>query len=248
MEHQIMATIPRQSVALIDLAITVDGTRPRWETAMRRLDGLTLLEWSIRRLAEATLLDSIVITGLDDSHCALARASLCHAKSVPSALPTPSQRAAEIAVKMNADWVLHVHPGCPFMDPALIDSLISRGLAHPEVDFVGFSVPAAPNFSLQRLGLVAEMSSARGLTKILEEGLSNDPLDVPQLVRLNQSDLRCLWIPLPQQLRNESLQFAMETEDDWERAGTYMEMVGDDFSWQRLAAVANHRPMQPARD
>jgi spore coat polysaccharide biosynthesis protein SpsF (cytidylyltransferase family) len=149
---------------------------------------------------------------------------------------------------MNADWVLHVHPGCPFMDPALIDSLISRGLAHPEVDFVGFSVPAAPNFSLQRLGLVAEMSSARGLTKILEEGLSNDPLDVPQLVRLNQSDLRCLWIPLPQQLRNDSLQFAMETEDDWERAGTYMEMVGDDFSWQRLAAVANHRPMQPARD
>lgn len=73
MEHQIMATSPRQSVALIDLAITVDGTRPRWETAMRRLDGLTLLEWSIRRLAEATLLDSIVITGLDESHSAIAR-------------------------------------------------------------------------------------------------------------------------------------------------------------------------------
>lgn len=149
---------------------------------------------------------------------------------------------------MNADWVLHVHPGCPFMDPALIDSLISRGLAHPEVDFVGFSVPAAPNFSLQRLGLVAEMSSGSGLAKIMEEGLSNDPFDVPQLVRLNQNDFRCLWIPLPQPLRNDSLRFAMETEDDWDRAGSYMEMVGDDFSWQRLAAVANHRPIQTVRD
>ncbi len=243
-----MTTSPRQSVALIDLGITVDGTRPRWETAMRRLDGLTLLEWSIRRLAEATLLDSIVITGLDESHGALARASLCHAKSVTSSLVTPSQRAADIAQKMNADWVLHVHPGCPFMDPALIDALISRGLAHPDVDFVGFSVPAAPNFSLQRLGLAAEMSSTSGLNKMLDEGLSNDPLDVPQLVRIHQHDFRCLWIPLPQQLRNDSLRFAMETEDDWERVGSYMEMVGDDFSWQRLAAVASHRTMQTVRD
>ena len=243
-----MATNPRQSVALIDLAIDSDGNRPRWETAMRRLDGLTLLEWCIRRLAEATLLDSIVITGLSETHSALARACLCHAKSVPSALKTPSQRAAEIAEKMNADWILHIHPGCPFMDPALIDSLISRGLAQPEVDFVGFSVPAAPNFSLQRLGLVAEMSSASGLTKILEEGLSDDPLDVPQLIRLNQNDFRCLWIPLPQQLRSDSLRFAMETEDDWERAGSYMEMVGDDFSWQRLAAVASRRPVPASRD
>lgn len=234
-----MATSPRQSVALIDLGVDADGSRPRWETAMRRLDGLTLLEWSIRRLAEATLVDSIVITGLPENHTALTRACLYHAKSVPSVLATPAQRGAEIADKMNADWILHIHPGCPFLDPALIDSLIARGLAQPDVDFVGFSAPSLPNFSLQRLGLVAEMSSVRGLSRILEEGLSQDPLDVPQLIRLYQDEFRCLWIPLPQQLRNDSLRFAMETEDDWERAGTFMELVGDDISWQRLAAVAS---------
>lgn len=239
-------TGPRQSVALIDLAVGVDSQRPRWETAMRRLDGLTLLEWSIRRLAEATLLDSIVITGMSETHSALARASLCHAKWVPSVLPTPSQRAAEIAAEFNADWILHVNPACPFLDPSLIDSLISRGLSQPGADFVGFSVPSAPNFSLQRLGLVAEMSSASGLGKILDEGLSEDPFDVPELVRLHQNAFRCFWIPLPQPLRNDSLRFSLETEEDWERAGTYMELIGDDVSWQRLAAVADRRAMQAA--
>jgi spore coat polysaccharide biosynthesis protein SpsF (cytidylyltransferase family) len=236
-----MATGPRQTVALIDLAVTPVASQPRSVTAMRRLDGLTLLEWSIRRLAEATLVDSIVITGLSDIHSALAQASLCHAKWVPSHLSSPSQRAAEIADRFNADWILHVHPGCPFLDPTLIDCLISRGLSQPEVDFVGFSVPAAPNFSLQRLGLVAEMSSASGLSKILDESLSDDPLDVPQLIRLHQNLFRCSWIPLPQQLRNDSLQFSLETEEDWERAGSFMELAGDDVSWQRLAAIANHR-------
>jgi spore coat polysaccharide biosynthesis protein SpsF (cytidylyltransferase family) len=248
MEQRFMATNPRQSVALIDLGIEADGARPRWETAMRRLDGLTLLEWSIRRLAEATLVDSIAITGLSETHSALARACLCHAKSVPSSLATPSQRAADIADKMNADWILHVHPSCPFLDPALIDCLISRGLSDPHVDFVGFSVPTSPDFSLQRLGLVAEMTSARGLTKILDDGLSDDPLDIPQLVRLHQNHFRCTWIPLPHALRNDSLCFSLETEDDWERAGTYMELIGDDISWQRLAAVADRRSLQTTRD
>jgi spore coat polysaccharide biosynthesis protein SpsF (cytidylyltransferase family) len=243
-----MASSPRQLVALIDLGMESDAGRSRWEMAMRRLDGLTTLEWSIRRLAEATLVDSIVITGFSERHTSLARACLCHAKSVPSSLATPSQRAAEIAHEMNADWILHVQPSCPFLDPALIDGLISRGLAEPQVDFVGFSVPTAPDFSLQRLGLVAEMSSARGLARILEEGLSDDSLDVPQLVRLHQNTFRCLWIPLPHQLRNDSLRFSLETEEDWERADSYMEMIGDDVSWQRLAAVADRRTLQAARD
>lgn len=236
-----MTNRPRQSVALIDLAIESQSTSPRWETAMRRLDGLTLLEWCVRRLSETTLVDSIVITGTSTMRSSLAQACLCRAKWVASVLPTPSQRAAHVADMMNADWILHVHPACPFLDPALIDRLVAQGLSQSECDFVGFSVPSAPSFCLQRLGLVAEMSSARGLSKILDDGLSHDALDVPQLVRLHQDAFQCCWIPLPQPLRNDSLRFSMETEEDWERAGAYMEMFGEDISWQRLAAIADSR-------
>lgn len=241
-----MTTGPRQTVALIDLAVQDGAKRPRRETAMRRLDGLTLLEWCIRRLAETTLVDSVFITGTREMQATLARAGLCHAKWIASDLPSPSQRAAEIADRCHADWVVHVHPGCPFLDPSLIDGLVARGLAQPQVDFVGFSVPTVPQFSLQRLGLVAEMSSASGLSKILEEGLSADPLDVPSLVRLHPNVFQCLWLSLPQPLRNDSLRFSLETEEDMERAGTYLEWIGEDISWHGLAAIASRRSTENA--
>jgi len=234
-----MTDRPRQTIALIDLAVDSDGTRPRIETANRRLDGLTLLEWSIRRLAETMLVDAIVVTGPDQLQTKMENVCLCNAKWEPSGLATPTQRAAEIAEAYHADWVLHVHPACPFLDPALIDRLIAKGLSHFEIDFVGFTAPGRPNFSLQRLGLVAEMSSAHGLRKLQSEGLDHDPLDVPQLVRLHANQFRTHWIPLPSQLMSDSLHFSMETEEDWARADTYIEVLGEDHSWQRLAAVAH---------
>ncbi len=230
---------PRQTVALIDLAVDSNTSRSRRDTAMRRLDGLTLLEWCIRRLAETTLVDTIVVSGPPSVQSVLANACLCDARWVTLLEPNPSQRALTIAESFNADWVVHVHPACPFLDPALIDRLVARGLSDSELDFVGFAAPASPNFSLQRLGLVAEMSSAKGLAKIHADGLQNDPLDVPQLIRLHAELFRSLWINLPSQLMSESLRFSMETEDDWDRAGTYMEVLGEDLSWQSLAAVAN---------
>ena len=133
-----MTSKPRQTLALIDLAVDSGTRKPRIETALNRLDGLTLLEWSIRRLGESTLVDSVVVTGPAKHRSILNQSRLCHAKWIPSVLTTPAQRAAEIADSQNADWVVHVNPMCPFMDPALVDRLIARGLSQAGCDFVGF--------------------------------------------------------------------------------------------------------------
>jgi spore coat polysaccharide biosynthesis protein SpsF (cytidylyltransferase family) len=234
-----MAINPRQTIALIDLAVESDARTPRWEMAQRRLDGLTLIEWSVRRLSEVMLVDSIVITGPAKLRSMLSQTGLCNAHWIPSAFPTPSQRAADIADRFGADWVVLVNPTCPFLDPALIDRLISRGLSEPDADFVGFVAPNRPSFSLQSLGLVAEMCSSRGLAKIFHEDLSSDTLDIPQLVRLHSNQFRSIWIPLPAELSTDRMRFAMETEEDWDRANTFMEALGEDVSWQRLAQVAN---------
>lgn len=238
-----MTNKPRQTLALIDLAVDSGARKPRIESALNRLDGLTLLEWSIRRLGESTLVDSVVVTGPAKYRSILNQSRLCHAKWIPSVLTTPAQRAAGIADSQNADWVVHVNPMCPFMDPALVDRLIARGLSQAGSDFVGFVAPNSPNFSLHRLGLVAEMSSAKGLTKLITEGLASDPLDVPQLMRLHANQFRAHWIPLPAQLSSDSMKFLMETEEDWDRAGTYMEALGQDLSWQSLASVANRQKL-----
>ncbi|MEQ1830822.1 MAG: hypothetical protein ABL921_33030 [Pirellula sp.] len=250
-----MATNPKQTVALVDLAVpsgiatggavssaAISGRKPfhnsRVESALRRLDGLTLLEWCIRRLSECELIDTIVITGFPQYRELISNTGLCHAKWMPSALSTPAQRASEIASCLGADWIVFASPLCPFTDPTLIDRLVSRGWANPEVDFVGFVSPKHPTFSLQSLGLVGEMCNVSALRKLEREKLLLEPCDVPDIVRRNPSFFQTKFIPLPEELTHDSLRFQMQTEDDWDRAHSFLEAAGDDLSWQRLAQVA----------
>jgi spore coat polysaccharide biosynthesis protein SpsF (cytidylyltransferase family) len=231
---------PKQTVALIDLAVkgVSDRSATRVESALRRLDGLTLLEWCIRRLSESTLIDTIVVTGLPQYRELISHTGLCNARWMPSALSTPARRAKELMERLDADWLVFASPLCPFTDPALMDRLVSRGWANPTTDFIGFVSPNHPSFSLQALGLVGEMCSAKAIAKMDREKLLDEPCDVPDIIRRNASLFQSKLIPLPEELTHDSLRFQMETEADWDRAHSFLEAAGDDLSWQRLAQVA----------
>jgi len=235
-----MATNPKQTVALIDLAVAGDREKgtTRVDSALRRLDGLTLLEWCIRRLSESTLIETIVVTGPPHYRELISQTGLCNARWMPSALGTPAQRAREIAERLDADWIVFSSPLCPFTDPMLMDRLVSRGWANPSTDFVGFVSPNRPSFSLQSLGLVSEMCSAGALAKLEREDLLKEPCDVPDIIRRNPALFQTKLIPLPEQLMHSSLRFVMDSEADWDRAHSYLEAAGDDLSWQRLAQLA----------
>ena len=234
-----MATNPKQTVALIDLAVTnaKEQRTARVESALRRLDGLTLLEWCIRRLSESTLIETIVVTGPPHYRELISQTGLCNARWMPSALSTPAQRAKELADRLDADWIVF-SPLCPFMDPMLLDRLISRGWANPTTDFVGFVSPNRPAFSLQSLGLVGEMCSANAIAKMERENLLSEPCDVPDIIRCNPALFQTKLIPLPEELTHSSLRFEMKSDADWDRAHSFLEAAGDDLSWQRLAQLA----------
>nr|MCU0715108.1 hypothetical protein [Pirellula sp.] len=231
----------RQTIALIDLAICDDANVPettRIDGALRRLDGLTLLEWCVRRLAESTLIDTIVVTGPLAYRNRISQSGLCHARWVPSVHASPTERALEIAERFTAEWVVFASPLCPFTDPTLLDRLVSRGWANPEVDFVGFMTPAQPSFSLQSLGLVGEMCSARALSKLRDANLHREPCDVPAVIRRNPELFQSKWIPLPEALSRGGLRFRLDSAADRDRAAFFLEAAGEDLCWQRLAQVA----------
>jgi spore coat polysaccharide biosynthesis protein SpsF (cytidylyltransferase family) len=235
------ATHGRQTIALIDLAVPCrdSAERTRMEGAMRRLDGLTLLEWCVRRLRESTLIDTIAVTGPQHYRERIGHAGLCSAHWIPSLLQTPTQRATEIAERFQAEWIVFASPLCPFTDPTLLDRLVSRGWANPDVDFVGFLSPKRPDFSLQSLGLVGEMCSVRALQKLTREGLCEELCDVPEIVRRNSNLFQSKLIPLPEELSSRDLRFQLETLEDRDRAASFLEAAGDDLCWQRLAQVAD---------
>lgn len=234
-----MATNPKQTLALIDLAVAGNKKNTtRVEAALRRLDGLTLLEWCIRRLSESTLIDTIVVTGPPQHRELITNTGLCNARWMPSVMSTPSQRAKEISDRLSADWIVFASPLCPFTDPSLVDRLVSRGWANPTLDLVGFVSPKHPSFSVQALGLVGEMCSAAAIGKIESEKLTTEPCDVPDIIRRYPDLFQTKMLPLPQELAHDSLRFQMQTNADWDRAHSILEAAGDDLSWQRLAQVA----------
>jgi spore coat polysaccharide biosynthesis protein SpsF (cytidylyltransferase family) len=248
----------RQTIALIDLAIPTEKNTPtnlsgsglsltdrlsladsRLDGALRKLDGLTLLEWCVRRLSESTLIDCIVVTGPPAYRDRISKTGLCNARWAPSTYESPTQRAMEVAARFSAEWVVFASPLCPFTDPTLLDRLVSRGWANPDVDFVGFLSPSRPSFSLQSLGLVGEMCSRKGLEKLEENKLWEEPCDVPELVRRNPGIFVTKLIPLPEQLCSRDFRFQLETVADRDRAASYLEVAGDDLSWQKLAQLAD---------
>ena len=235
-----MATNPKQTIALIDLAVidTNELRTTRIESALRRLDGLTLLEWCVRRLSESTLIETIVVTGPPHYRELISQTGLCNARWMPSAHSTPAQRAKELADRLGADWIVFTSPLCPFTDPMLLDRLVSRGWANPTTDFVGFVSPNRPTFSLQSLGLVGEMCSAGAIEKLSQENLLSEPCDVPDIIRRNPALFLTKLIPLPEELTHSALRFFMESEADWDRAHNFLEAAGEDLSWQRLAQLA----------
>lgn len=232
----------RNTIALVDLSVGLgSGGRgqTRLDATLRRLDGLTLLEWCVRRLNESTLIDAVVVTGSRECRDRISRTGLCDAKWVPSDLETPTLRAKDIADQFDAEWVVFTSPLCPFTDPTLLDRMISRGWAHPDVDFVGFWSPKRPDFSLQSLGLVGEMCSVAAINKLVSMKLHNEACDVPHLLRRNPSAFQSKLIPLPEELSERNLRFELETAEDRDRAASYLEAAGDDLCWQRLAQMSD---------
>lgn len=229
----------RQTIALVDLSVdSGDAGQSRLDASLRRLDGLTLLEWCVRRLNESTLIDTVAVTGNQGCRERISRAGLCDAKWIPSDAKTPTLRAREVAEQLDAEWIVFTSPLCPFTDPTLLDRMISRGWAHPDVDFVGFWSPKRPDFSLQSLGLVGEMCSAAAIDKLVKMNLQNEPCDVPKLLRQNPNAFQSKLIPLPEELSRRNLRFELETAADRDRAASYLEVAGEDLCWQRLAQMS----------
>ncbi len=233
-----MSAEQKKTVAVIDLA-AVNHQSPagtQIDVAMRRFHGLSLLEWCARRLSESTTLDQIVITGLPSYLSQLQSSSLCGAKWMPSLESEPFGRIREAAERTDATWILLVNPTCPFLDPSLLDRLITSAWKRPEADYVRFMASKHPLFNLNKLGLVGEICTRRGLDQIMQRKLDAKG-DVGQILRAHPNVFQMRLIPLPDGLDRSDLHFALDSADNWDQASSLLEAAGDDLTWQRLVEL-----------
>lgn len=229
-------TDSRSSVAIIDLGTHTWTDHP----ALRLIGRQTLLEWTIQRLAESSLLDSIFVTGnarftpqINDLH-------LEYSRWLPSVAPTPIARCIEAAKAAHANWIVLVQSNCPFVDPILIDRLIAAAWATPTCDLISFVSPSRPTSSLQSLGLVAEVCRRRALRRLAGRTDADDERAVTQLIRSMPELLHPRHLPLPAALDREDLHWALETEDDWDKAHMLLDSQSESINYRELADLAIH--------
>lgn len=230
----------QSTVAIVDLGLISKNVQDKHEMSpFRRFGRQTLLEWTIRRLSDSLLLDSIAVTGDNAHSLSVQQSHLQPSRWFPMCHSSPLHRIKEVALKMDAEWVVLVSPCCPFIDPVLVDRLVAAAWAAPEYDSVAFVSSSRPTFSLDGLGLVAEVCNYRVLEKLSQDPrFANDPRRVPQLVRSMPESFHARLLPLPASIDRDDVRFALETEDDWDRAHMILEASGDDCDYRELADLA----------
>jgi len=243
-----MNTRPNATVAIIDLGCAEGSCSSLTDAPFRRFDGLTILEWCVRRLTESTMLDDIVISGHMSLSNKVMGASLCSAKWVPSNSNYSVDRANEVARRFKAEWLVFVAPTCPFADPVLLDRLIASAWSSPQSDYVGFVASRRPSFSLARLGLVGEICNRKAIEKLLDITLNKEADSVPDLLRNAPEVFQSRLIPLPEILESDDLKFNLQTAEDCVNAIALVEAAGEDLSYQRLVRMSEmHKDVRSIR-
>ncbi len=226
----------RSSVALIDLGSQFDPDHP----SLRPIGRHSLLEWTVKRLAGSSLLDAVVITGSADYASIIDALPIEPASWIPSELTTPLSRCIEVAKLAQANWIVLVQNNCPFVDPILVDRLVAAAWATPTSDMISFVSPTRPTSSLRSLGLVAEVCRRRALRRLAGRTDANDQRDVAQLIHSMPELFHSRCLPLPAALDRAELRWALETEDDWDKAHMLLDAQSENIDYRELANMAIH--------
>ena len=204
--------------------------------ATRRLGGHSLAYRIARRLSEATRIDQVIVTG-NNLPTSLVAGIGFPVMDLP--FEHVCERLAAAADTANADWVVYVPGNRPFIDPALIDCLVSRALsATSEHDYFGFNCKDGNWDRIRQLGVAGEVCHADALRRLRRNidrlYCSQEELSLAGWLTSAPGVYQLKFVSIPPALDRHDLRFAIEDESDWELAELLSDHVGDELEWQML--------------
>jgi spore coat polysaccharide biosynthesis protein SpsF (cytidylyltransferase family) len=237
-----------KSVAVIDLGECQGAAASRCVSrfAQRNLKGQTLISRMARRISESQLVQNVVVSGVG-----LPSTILTSGIPGTMVLDQPHshliERMALAADRTDAEWVVFLSANKPFVDPVLIDRLLSEAKRHSDCDYVGFFSSGGGWQRMQHLGLAGEICHADALRRLRrnldrltycgeDSNLAAYFQDAPGVYQMR-------FIPVPTELDRADLRFAVESENDWDDIQLLSETVAsDDTQWQPLATIVLANP------
>jgi spore coat polysaccharide biosynthesis protein SpsF len=213
--------------------------------ANRGFQGKTLLEWVVRRVTDCQHLDgAIVVAPAGDETADVA-------DLVPPDVPLyRSQRddalgqLADALTSYPSEAVVRVGIEQPFVDPELIDRLVTRGHQHPDCDYIGYCSRSGKPAIQSSLGMFGEYFPTRALLIADREArLPEDRSCVTRYLYSRPDKFLVRMLPVPSQLDRDDLRLRIESADDWEHAQQIVDALGDEhLDWQRIACLLAQQP------
>lgn len=245
------------SVALIDLGCVERpcddrGSQDRTVSPFRRVGRQTLLERTVRRLSESSLLDQIAIVGDKEFSGLISQSCIQPAQWFPCDAPSCVARAWVVADALNAEWIVTVRPTSVFVDAILIDRLLSTAWGNPKCDMVAFMSQAntgiyasssvfPQGLCVQGAGLAGDVCHRRAVKRLLRDAsLDHDPRGLSQLLVSMPEVFQTRLIPVPAVLEHTDLRFTLNSERDLDRALMIIEATGEDYDFRDVIQMAHH--------
>ncbi len=214
-------------------------------TACRRLGGKSLLEWVVRRLTDSLRLDRVIVL------CPQVPAAQMFADMVPRGVPLLVIDKPDSLARLTA--ALEQHPAeamiCvaaehPFVDPELIDRLITTAANHPESDYIGFCSRNGRPAMASPLGMIGEWIRAAALRQANSEARdSHQRNHVAGFLHAHPERFQLRLTPVPPELDRDDLRLIISGEEDWEHVQAIYEALGPELlDYQHIAGLLDHQP------
>lgn len=213
--------------------------------AARKLNSAPLIEWLVRHISEAELIEGIVVVMPDEPqyHELVSLIPLdipCHL----SKKDTPLARLADAARQYPSQSIVRVPLETPFCDPVLIDRLLITAQMHGDKDYVGYCLEDGCPASQSSIGLFAEWIRSAALAKANREVKSKADAYRVDSSFLNYPELFSVeMIPVPDSLNRGDLRFSVACDEDWEELLAIVDALGaETLQWQDVVRVIDAQP------
>jgi spore coat polysaccharide biosynthesis protein SpsF (cytidylyltransferase family) len=224
---------------------------PRFRAnAMRRFGGRPLLEWVVRRVTDSIRLGGVIVVACGSDDCD------CISASVPSDVPVFRARCGDALGRLcqaleayPSEGVVRVHGGDLFIDPTLIDRLVTAAEADSTYDYVAYRSRDGRPAAFSPVSVYSEWFRSSALRKANQLARERgDREDVTGYLRSHPEKFHLGWIPAPAEIDREDVRLTVDIEEDWDHALLLFEALGAErFDWQRITSLLDHQPAMRRR-
>ena len=211
----------------------------------RQLGGQSLLAWVIRRVTDCQQLDGVIVLASGQSgeppvhDLVPSDVPLC-----VSDRPDSLGRFLRALEEYPAETVVRVRGDNPFVDPSLIDRLVTTANSHPNCDYVTYRSSDGQPAILSPVGVYAEWFQTAVLRRAAKSAKSQaDREHVTRYIYSHPEKFNIRLIPAPSEIDRHDVRLTIDIEEDWEHTLAIFDALGpDEVDWRRIAELLDNQP------